>query len=48
MGKFSGEGKGELRTSIRDEGIVEAKAFKDIVEENLGNSCGVNSFGTRS
>ena len=48
MGKFFGEGRGELRTSIRDEGIVEAKAFKDVVKENLDNSCGVNGFGTRS
>ena len=42
--KFSSKGRSKLRTTIRDECVMEAKAFEDIIEENLGDSRSINGF----
>ena len=33
---------------IRDESVMKTKVFKDIVEENLSNSGGINGLRARS
>ena len=40
--------QGKLGTTIRDEGVMKAKAFEYIVEKKLGDSGSVNGFGARS
>ena len=34
----------ELRTSIRDECVMKAKVFEDIVEEDLSDSTSINGL----
>ena len=46
--KLSCECGGELGTTIRDSGVMEAKSFEYIVKKELGNPGCVNSFVTRS
>ena len=46
-GKFTSEGQGKLRTSVRDDGVVQAEMFEYIVKKELGNSVHVNHLGTR-
>ena len=43
-GKFFGERRGELGSSVRNESIVKSEAFEYVVEEELGNTTRVNSF----
>ena len=45
--KFSGKGGSELWATIRDEGIMESKAFEHVIKKELGNTVHVNSFRTR-
>ena len=42
--EFSGECRGELWSSVRDEGIMESEAFEYMVEKELGDTVRVNSF----
>ena len=44
VGKFSCEGQGKLWSSIRDYLGVETKLRKNIGEEKLGHSFGINVF----
>ena len=43
-GKFLGERRGELGSSVRNESIVKSEAFEYVVEEELGNTVRINSF----
>ena len=47
MGKFTSKGRGKLRASVRDDGVVQAKVFEYIVEKELGNSICVDCLATR-
>ena len=42
--KFSSKGQSKLRTTIKDECVMEAEAFEDIIKENLDDSCGIDDF----
>ena len=46
--KLSCECGGELGTTIRDNGVMEAKLFEYVVKKELGDPGCVNSFVTRS
>ena len=48
MCKFLSECRGKLWTSVRDKGIVETKAFKDMGKEKLGNAGSIDVFGAGS
>ena len=41
-GEFSGEGRGELRSSVRDHFGVEAKLRENMGKKELGNSSSIN------
>ena len=43
-GKFLGERRSELRSSVRDEGIVKSEAFEHMVKKELGDTVRVDSF----
>ena len=45
--KLSCESRSELRTTIRDEGVVKAEAFEYEIKKQLGNSSGVNGLLAR-
>ena len=45
--KFLGERRSKLGSSVGDESVVKSKAFEYVVEEELGNTIHVDSFGTR-
>ena len=45
--KFFSERRGELWSSVRDEGIMESKAFEYMVEKELSDTVRVDSFRTR-
>ena len=45
--KFPCEGRSELRTMIRDEGVVKTEVFEYEVKKQLGNPCSVNGLLTR-
>ena len=45
-GKFSCEGQGKLWSSIGNYLGVETELRKNVSEEELGNSFGINVFGT--
>ena len=44
MGEFSGEGRGELWSSVQDHLGVKAELWEDMGEKELGHSCCVNVF----
>ena len=44
ISQFSCKDKSELRTLIRDECIIKAKVFEDIVEEDLSDPSGINGL----
>ena len=44
VGEFSCEGQGKLGSSVRDYFGMEAESRKDIGEEKLGHSLGINVF----
>ena len=46
-GEFTSKGRGKLRASVGDDGVVQAKAFGYIVKKELGNSICVNRLGSR-
>ena len=48
MGKFSCECRGELGTTIRDNGVMKAKAFEYVVKKELSDSGCINGFAARS
>ena len=48
LSKFSSESRGELGTTIRDNGVMKCEAFKHVVKKELGNSIRVNRFRARS
>ena len=43
-GEFLGKRRGELRSPIRNEGVVESKAFEYLVEKELGNTVCVDGL----
>ena len=43
-GKFLGERRSKLWSSVRDESIVESEAFEHMVKKELGNTVRVDSF----
>ena len=43
-GKFLGECRSELWSSVRDESIVKSEAFEHMVEKELSNTVRVNSL----
>ena len=43
-GEFSGEGRGELGSSVRDHFGVEAKLRENMGKKELGNSSSINVF----
>ena len=43
-GKFSGEGRGELWSSVRDHFQVKTESWENMSEKELGNSFGLNVF----
>ena len=43
-GKFLGECRSKLLSSVRDESIVESEAFEHVVKKELGNTVRVDSF----
>ena len=47
-GKLSCERRGELGTTIRDKGVMKAKAFEYIVKKELSDPGCINGFATRS
>ena len=47
-GEFSCKCRGELGTTIRDEGVMKAKAFEYIVKKELHDSGCINGFAARS
>ena len=46
-GKFTSKGRGKLRASVRDDGVIQAKVFAYVVEKELGNPIRVDRLGTR-
>ena len=48
MGKLSCECRGEFGTTIRDKGVMKAKAFEYIVKKELSNPGCINGFAARS
>ena len=42
--KFSSQGGGELRASVRYDSIMESKSFEDILEKESSYFCGINGF----
>ena len=48
LGKLSCECRGELGTTIRDEGVMKGKVFEYIVKKELSNPGCINGFATRS
>ena len=48
VGKFPGEGRGKLWSSVRDHLRVKAKSRENMSEKELGNSCSVNVFCART
>ena len=44
VGKFSGEGRGELRSPVRDHLGMEAELRENVSEKEFGDSCGINVF----
>ena len=46
--EFPGECGGKLRTTVRDDGVVEAESFEHMIKKNLCYSCGINGLGARS
>ena len=46
--KFLNKGRGELRASIRDDGVMESETFEYEMEKELHNSIGIYSLGTRA
>ena len=44
VSQFSCKGRSKLRTSIRDEHVMKAKAFEDIVEEDLSDPSSINGL----
>ena len=47
-GKLSCECRGELGTTIRDNGVMKTKTFEYVVKKELGDSGCINGFATRS
>ena len=45
--KFSGKCRGELRSSVGDESVMESKAFEHVIKKELGNTVYINSLRTR-
>ena len=45
--KFLGKRRGELGSSVRNEGVVESEAFKYMIEKELGDTICINGLGTR-
>ena len=48
ISQFSCKDRSELRTLIRDECVIKAKVFEDIVEEDLSDSTSINGLWARS
>ena len=46
-GKFSGKCRGKLQSSVRDENVMESKAFEHVIKKELCNTVRVDSFRTR-
>ena len=46
-GKFLGERRGELGSSVRNESVVKSEAFEDMVEKELGDTVCINGLRTR-
>ena len=44
LSEFSSQGRGELRASIRYDGIVESKLLEDILEKESSYFCSINGF----
>ena len=42
--KFLGKCRGELWSTVRDEGIMESEAFEYVVKKELGDTIHVDSF----
>ena len=43
-GKFLGKRRGELGSSVRNEGVVKSEAFEYMVEKELGNTVCINGL----
>ena len=44
VSEFSGKGRGELQSSVRDHLGMEAESRENMIEKEFGNSRGVNVF----
>ena len=48
MSKFSCKGRGKLGSSVRDDLVVEAESWEDVLEKDFGDVCGGGSFVARA